>query len=440
MFSTLFGKSGAKENNASSQAAPDSSAGPRSASGIDIKPSGDAKATRIRKTPLIVGMVVIGVGGYAAVEYMQGHNFFSGGTQAGQSVTIQPAKNPQGPGIPKSEKKPLAKPKAPVGSTASSASEPADGQGGSPASSAPQNGVPKKNPYAAQDAAFQASIGGGSSGGSGDSSLTWKQPQSSAPTATENHPSSQIAAMLRSAQSGADRQSGKKKPVMPLVTRETSPYELLQGAVIPAVLSVGIKSYLPGEISAVVSRDVYSSVNGATLLIPAGSKLVGTYNTKTALGINRLQVAWTRIEYPNGTYMNLPGYEGAGGSGYAGFAGEVNNHTWLVFKNALLLSIVNVGMAIASPTSTSSNTTGVTGNQALQDGEQSLAQTFGQAESQLLQKYIDIAPTITIQPGYLFNVVVTKDMVFPGPYNSAMQTGSGAVHPALPSADNPYGG
>jgi len=166
---------------------------------------------------------------------------------------------------------------------------------------------------------------------------------------------------------------------------------------------------------------------------------VGTYDTKTAMGINRLAVAWTRIEFPNGTYMNLPGFEGAGGSGYAGFAGEVNNHTWLVFKNALLLSLVNVGMAVASPTSTSTNTTGVTGNEALQDGEQSLAQTFGQAESQLLQKYIDIAPTITIHPGYLFNVVVTRDMVFPGPYNPAMQTGSSQVHRAIAPKPNPYG-
>lgn len=135
--------------------------------------------------------------------------------------------------------------------------------------------------------------------------------------------------------------------------------------------------------------------------------------------------------------MNLPGYEGAGR--YAGFAGEVNDHTWLIFKNALLLSLVDMGMAVASPTSTSTNTTGVTGNQALQDGEQSLAQTFGQAEGQLLQKYIDIAPTITIHAGYIFHVVVTKDMVFPGPYDPAMETGSAAVHAALAPKPNPYG-
>jgi type IV secretion system protein VirB10 len=237
-----------------------------------------------------------------------------------------------------------------------------------------------------------------------------------------------------------------KKPVSntstALVTREISPFEVLQGSVIPAVLESGIKSYLPGEITAVVSRNVYSSVNGATLLIPAGSKLVGTYDSQTTLGVNRLMVAWTRIEFPNGTTIDLPGFGASGGRGYAGFAGEVNDHTWLIFKNALLMSIVDAGMAVASPTSTSSNTTGVTGNQALQDSEQSLSQTFGQAEAQLLQKYIDIAPTITIHAGYPFNVVATKDLVFPGPYNPAMQTGPGIVTPAVapkPDPYNPYG-
>jgi type IV secretion system protein VirB10 len=424
LFSGLFGKRGVDGQS-------DSASGPSSAKQpIGLKGSGDAKATRIKKTPLYIGLVAVGLAGYAAIEYMQSHNPFSGTGHPVKEQAIKPARPSAGPAVPKT-KAPYTKPVAPAASTtspatAATASVPA---GSFEATTTPQ---PAKNPYAAQDAAFEASIGDGSSGGA-TLGLSWKQPQASTP------PTSGTPATLPAALASESKAQTKKVPQPPLVTRETSPYELLQGAVIPAVLEDGIKSYLPGEIRAVVSQNVYSSVNGATLLIPAGSKLVGTYDTKTAMGVNRLAVAWTRIEFPNGTYMNLPGFEGAGGSGYAGFAGEVNNHTWLVFKNALLLSLVNVGMAVASPTSTTSNTTGVTGNEALQDGEQSLAQTFGQAESQLLQKYIDIAPTITIHPGYLFNVVVTRDMVFPGPYNPAMQTGSSRVHRAITPKPNPYG-
>ena len=224
--------------------------------------------------------------------------------------------------------------------------------------------------------------------------------------------------------------------------REVSPWELLQGAVIPAILETGIKSDLAGEVTAVVAHPVYNSLNAAYVLIPAGSRLIGYYRSGAVMGQTRVGVEWTRIEFPNGTYIRLSNMPGTSPRGYAGFKDLVNNHTWEIFKNALLLSFIDVGMSIASPTSSSTNTTGVTGNEALQDGEQSLAQTFGQAESQLFQKYINIAPTITIRPGYAFNVVVTQDLVFPGPYvHGADFVGTTASgEPAAPTELDPYGG
>ncbi len=432
----LKGRPGARKNAKDSAAGPQTG-NPPSPSGVqtpsgdmNIKPKGDELATRIKKTPLYVAMAVLGIGAYGTYEYFQHSDYFSH-TSHHQSQKIGPAKegNVTVP-KPKPEAKKPVEPKSTV--TAKTES-PAPATASTPAT-APAASGPVKNPYAAQDAAFAAALGGGSGGSGGG--LAWSQ-QQSAPSGEQ--PSTQAPTALPVVADSQGTKPAKKKLPPSLVTRETSPYELLQGAVIPAVLQVGIKSYLPGQIMAVVSHNVYSSVNGATLLIPAGAKLVGTYNTATAFGVNRLMVIWTRVEFPNGTYMDMPDSGAAGGSGYAGFAGEVNDHTWLIFKNALLLSLVDVGEAIASPTSSSSNTTGVTSNEALQDGEQSLAQTMGQAESQLLQKYINIAPTITIHPGYLFNVVVKKDMVFPGPYNPAMQTGSGAVQGAMAPKPNPYG-
>jgi type IV secretion system protein VirB10 len=123
----------------------------------------------------------------------------------------------------------------------------------------------------------------------------------------------------------------------------------------------------------------------------------------------------------------------------------VDDHTWKIFKNALLLSLIQVGMAVASPTSAMTTTGAMTGNTALTDGEQSLAQTFGQAEAQMMQKSSNIAPTLTIRPGYAFNVVVTKDLVFPGPYKP-YKNGNGvteiaptaAASAAAPTFANPY--
>jgi type IV secretion system protein VirB10 len=413
----------------------DSSKGPpMGKSGIDVKPNKDMLATRIKKTPLYVAAAVAGLGIYGGYEYLQGHSLFGNTKSQTQTKTVKPASGTGAP--PPKNKKTDHKPTLPGDSSGAAgviAHTNSTADQSAPASSQPPN-VPKKNPYAAQDAAFDAAMGTGSGGNGSGNSLAWKMPGA---TSSAQAPAILPAAVPEASIPSVTKTTKKASP--PLVTRETSPFEMLSGSIIPAVLQTGIKSYLPGGITAVVSRNIYSSVNGATLLIPAGAKLVGTYDTQTALGINRLAVAWTRIEFPNGTTMNLPGYEGAGGSGYAGFAGDVNDHTWLIFKNALLLSLVDAGMAVASPTSTVSNTTGVSGNAALQDSEQSLAQTFGQAESQMLQKYIDIAPTITIHPGYLFSVVVAHDMVFPGPYNPDMQTGSASVEPALGPNLNPYG-
>ena len=428
---------------AGQQPAMDSSKGPGGQQGpqagqpgIEVKPNRDRMATRIKRTPLYIAAAVVGLGAYGGYEYLQSHPMFGNSRPQAQAKTIRPASGTGAPAAP-THRKPYHKPTAPGGASDTSATAATNSAGGpSHPTPAPASTGPQKNPYATQDAAFASALGTGNAGsGSGDG-LAWKTqtstPSTQAPTA--------LSTALTDAEQAADgARKTKKKAPPPLVTRETSPYEILSGSVIPAVLQTGIKSYLPGEITAVVSQNVYSSVNGATLLIPAGARLVGTYDTQTALGINRLAVAWTRIEFPNGITMNLPGYGGAGGSGYAGFAGEVNGHTWLIFKNALLMSIVDAGMAIASPSTSTSVTGQMSGNVALQDSEQSLAQTFGEAESKLLEKYIDIAPTITIHPGYLFSVVVAHDMVFPGPYNPAMQTGSATVEPALGPNLNPYG-
>nr|WP_226819187.1 TrbI/VirB10 family protein [Acidithiobacillus montserratensis] len=419
---------------------------PTTQKGIHAKPNPNQLATHISKRPLYIIAAVAGVAIYGGYEYIQHHNPLDGSGKTHQSSKIAPASGTNQPGVPPKKPKTLpAKPKTPdaYGHPLAPGAKEQSGQATTPGQATPA--VPKKNPYAAQDAAFEASIGG--SNGQDSNGLNWGQsagasaapaPAVAAQAATAPLEAEQAAVLAAEQQKNGKQKKPADDTSPTLVTREISPFELLQGTIIPAVLDDGIKSYIPGEISAVVSRNVYSSVNGATLLIPAGSKLVGTYNTQTTLGVNRLLAVWTRVEFPNGTTIDLPAFGAAGGKGYAGFAGNVNDHTWLIFKNAMLLSLVDIGMAVASPTSTSSNTTGVSGNEALQDGEQSLAQTFGQVEGQLLQKYIDIAPTITIPAGYVFNVVVSKDLVFPGPYNPAMQTGPARIETSHAPKPNPY--
>jgi type IV secretion system protein VirB10 len=220
-----------------------------------------------------------------------------------------------------------------------------------------------------------------------------------------------------------------------LVRKPASPYEVMQGAVIPATLTTGIESDLPGQIMAVVSRNVFDSASGAHLLVPAGSRLVGTYATKVLPGQESVAVAWNRILFPNGSYINLGTMPGTDPNGMSGISGEVDNHTWLMFKNALLLSLVGTGIHEAMP-----QTTGINGSMTpAQMFQSQLASTFGQTVSQSLQRYMSIAPTIHVQPGAQIAVVVSKDLVFPGPYIDRMQAQPQAPRDtAPPSMINPY--
>ncbi len=95
-----------------------------------------------------------------------------------------------------------------------------------------------------------------------------------------------------------------------------SPYTVMAGSVIPAVLVSGINSDLPGPILAQVSQNVFDSATGKYLLIPQGSRLIGAYRNASAYGQQRVQIAWQRLIFPNTSSMDLPQMPGADQSGY----------------------------------------------------------------------------------------------------------------------------
>ncbi|MDE3027623.1 MAG: TrbI/VirB10 family protein, partial [Paracoccaceae bacterium] len=94
-------------------------------------------------------------------------------------------------------------------------------------------------------------------------------------------------------------------------TPPVSGREVKAGTVIPAVMVGGINSDLPGQIVGQVSRNVYDSASGNSLLIPAGAKVIGTYDSSVTHGQKRVLVAWTRIIFPDGSSISLRGMPGA---------------------------------------------------------------------------------------------------------------------------------
>ena len=193
-----------------------------------------------------------------------------------------------------------------------------------------------------------------------------------------------------------------------------SAYELRSGAVIPATLQTGINSDLPGQITAIVAQDVRDTATGRYVLIPQASRLVGTYGSDVQFGQERVLVAWQRIVWPDGKALDIGAMPGSDGAGYAGFKDLVDTHFWRLFGSALLLSGITGGIAYSQD------------SQAAQDGRatvsgamsQALGQQLGQLSEEMIRKQMNVAPTIEIRPGYRFNVQVTKDLTFNGPYQA----------------------
>ncbi len=185
-----------------------------------------------------------------------------------------------------------------------------------------------------------------------------------------------------------------------------SPYEVQAGTIIPATMIGGIDSDLPGEIIGQVRENVYDTATGTYLLVPQGSRLLGIYSSAITYGQTRVLVAWNRIIYPNGNSIDLGQMPGSDVGGYAGFSDQANNHYLRIFGSAILASLFSAGAQLSQPQNNSSGTI---------SSEQILAASLGQQAntvgSMLIARGLDIQPTLTIRNGYLFNIMVTKDMV-----------------------------
>jgi type IV secretion system protein VirB10 len=196
------------------------------------------------------------------------------------------------------------------------------------------------------------------------------------------------------------------------LTPPVSPYEIKTGTVIPSVLISELSSDLPGEIVAQVAQNVYDTASGNHLLIPQGTKLFGVYDSGVTVGQNRLLVSWHRLIYPNAATLELDGMAGNDAQGKAGLRDRVNNHYARIFGTGLLLSVISAGYQLSQPQQQSTFN-------PLSD-QQVAAAAVGQQLSQLgtevARRNLRIQPTIEIRKGYRMNVMVNKDIVFPGSY------------------------
>jgi len=181
-----------------------------------------------------------------------------------------------------------------------------------------------------------------------------------------------------------------------------SPYQVMAGSVIAASLITGVNSDLPGEVTAQVTENVYDSVTGQILLIPQGSRLIGTYDSVVAFGQSRALLVWQRIILPDGSSIEIDNLPATDAAGYAGLADGVDYHSWALLKGVALSTLLGVGTEV---------TFGSQQSNLVQAIRQSTQQNVDHAGQRITEKNLNIQPTITIRPGWPLRVIVHKDLV-----------------------------
>lgn len=185
------------------------------------------------------------------------------------------------------------------------------------------------------------------------------------------------------------------------LTKPPSRYVVQAGSVIPAALITGIRSDLPGEITAQVTENVYDSPSGRFLLVPQGARLIGQYDSQISFGQSRVLLVWNRVIMPNGTSIVLERQSGADKAGYSGLEDEVDYHWGNIIKATAISTLLGIGSELVLDSDDSLV-------RALRRGTQDTVNQTGQT---LVRRQLNVQPTLTIRPGYPVRVILNRDLV-----------------------------
>ena len=213
----------------------------------------------------------------------------------------------------------------------------------------------------------------------------------------EDDPSRQIR-KLEFLEEGAESSTDNPHVIEDPIT----PFEVMAGTVIPASLITGVNSDLPGTVIAQVTQNVYDTVTGQYVLIPQGARLIGRYDSVIAFGQSRALLVWSRIIYPDGASIIIDNMPASDVAGYAGLSDKVDFHTFRLLKGVILSTLLGVGTELSFDNAESDIV------QALRESAQGSANQAGQ---KIVQRNLDIQPTIKIRPGWPLRVIVHKDLV-----------------------------
>jgi type IV secretion system protein VirB10 len=210
---------------------------------------------------------------------------------------------------------------------------------------------------------------------------------------------------------GSDRKEEPAKPVAAPATATGKTYVLFEGTILETVLLNRLDGQFSGPVQCLLTHDVYSH-DRQHLLIPAGSKLLGETRKVESLGQSRLAVSFHRLLMPDGYSASLDHFQGLNQIGDAGLRDQVNNHYLRIFGVSLAIGAIG---AVAEAGTAGALT--ASGGDLMRQG---FAQTMGQSSAQILDKFLNILPTITIREGHRIKVYLSGDLALPDYANHTM--------------------
>lgn len=191
-----------------------------------------------------------------------------------------------------------------------------------------------------------------------------------------------------------------------------SPFALFQGSVIRARLITGINSELPGQITAIVTSDIYDSVKGRYLLIPRGTKVIGMYSSDVKMNAQRLFAGFSRLIFPDGSSLNLGAMPGQSLDGYAGIDANVDTHFLKNLLSGFLISTIQSTQEITADEYIYSRDH----SSFVKRSSKNFVDNVASSSSKALTESINFSPTLDVEPGFMFSIAITKDIYFKGPY------------------------
>jgi type IV secretion system protein VirB10 len=253
--------------------------------------------------------------------------------------------------------------------------------------------------FATEARAAAQTPGAGGAGPIGDlAGLTQSSPFAASPQGSSPQQPSETDRRLAFLNGPAERRTISSERIQAPASR----YVLQAGAVIPAALVTGLRSDLPGQVTAQVTEAVYDGPTGRTLLIPQGSRLVGQYDAQTSFGQRRALLVWNRLILPDGRSIVLERQPGTDPAGFAGLEDEVDNHWGEVFRAAAISTLLSVGAEAGS---------GDNESDLIRAIRQGSSDSISQTGRQIVGRSLNVQPTLTVRPGFPVRVIITRDLV-----------------------------